>query len=58
MRDYENLMRSRQFIKVALDRHDEETRKKYRLRLDTFVSYTRYLLRQGSPFRGHDEYEQ
>ena len=31
LRDYENLRRPRQSIEVALDRHHEETRKKYRL---------------------------
>ena len=58
LRDYENLRRPRQSIEVALDRHDEETRKKYRLRLNTSISCSRYLLRQGLPFRGHDESEE
>jgi len=57
LRDYENLRRSRQSIEVALDRHDEETRRKYRIRLDTSVSCSRYLLCQGLPFCGHDESE-
>lgn len=58
LRDYENLRRPRQSIEVALDRHDEETRKKYRLCLNTSISCSRYLLRQGLPFRGHDESEE
>ena len=58
LRDYENLRRPRQSIEVALDRHDEETRKKYRLRVNTSIRCSRYLLHQGLPFRGHDESEE
>ena len=54
----ENLKRARQPIEVALDRHDEETRRKYWLRLNTSVSCLIYLLRQGLPFRDHDEFEE
>jgi len=58
LRDNENLRRPRQSIEVALDRHDEEIRKKYRLCLNTSISCSRYLLCQGLPFRGHDESEE
>ena len=56
--DYENLRRPRQSIEVAFDRHDEETRRRYRLCLNISISCSRYLLRQGLPFRGHDESEE
>ena len=55
LRDYENLRRPRQSIEVALDRHVEETRKKYRFHSNTSISCSRYLLCQGLPFHGHDE---
>ena len=58
LRDYENLRRPRQSIEVALDRHDEETRKKYQLRLNTSIRCSRYLLHQDLTFRGHDEPEE
>ena len=58
LRDYENLRRPRQSIEVALDRYDKETRKKYQLCMNTSISFSRYLLRQGLPFHGHDECEE
>ena len=58
LRDYENLRRPRQSIELAFDRHDEETRREYRLCLNTSISCSRYLLRQGLRFRGHDESEE
>jgi len=57
LRDCETLGKSRQSIEVAFDRHSDETRRQYRFRLDTSVSCSIYLLRQGLPFRGHYESE-
>jgi len=37
LRYYKNLRKPRQSIEVALDRHGEETRKKYRLRLNSSI---------------------
>ena len=53
----ETLRKPRQSIEVAFDRHSDETRRKYRLHLDTSISCSRYLLHQGSPFPGRDESE-
>ena len=58
MRDYENLRRPSQSIKVAFDKHDEETRRKFRLRLNTSVVCLRYLLPQCLTFRHHEKYEE
>lgn len=58
LREYKNLRRPKQSIEVALDRHDEETRKKYRLHLNTSISCSRYVLCQALPFCGHDKSEE
>ena len=39
-------------------RHSNQTRSKYRARLQASVDCVRFLLRQGLAFRGHDESEE
>lgn len=48
-------MKQGQSIKQALHKQDDITKNEYRIRLNTSVNASRYLLRQGLPFRGHDE---
>ncbi|XP_048614637.1 zinc finger MYM-type protein 1-like [Brassica napus] len=53
----ENLMRQGQSIKHALHKQDDITKNECRIRLNASIDVSRYLLRQGLPFRGHDESE-
>jgi hypothetical protein len=51
----EDLMKQNQHIEVFISKHSEKTRNMYRRRLTASLDCLRYLLRQGLPFRGHDE---
>jgi hypothetical protein len=51
----EDLMKQNQHIEVFIFKHSEKTRNMYRRRLTASLDCLRYLLRQGLPFRGHDE---
>ncbi|KAG7583845.1 Ribonuclease H-like superfamily [Arabidopsis suecica] len=53
----ENLMKQGQSIEHALHKQDDITRNEFRIRLNASVDASKYLLRQGLPFRGHDESE-
>ncbi|KAG7555831.1 Ribonuclease H-like superfamily, partial [Arabidopsis suecica] len=44
-------------IEHVLHKQDDITRNEYRIRLNASVDASKYLLRQGLPFRGHDESE-
>ncbi|XP_038689137.1 zinc finger MYM-type protein 1-like isoform X2 [Tripterygium wilfordii] len=53
----EDLMRQEQSIATAFRKQSEILRNEYRIRLNTSIDACRFLLRQGLPFRGHDESE-
>lgn len=53
----ENLMRQNQSIVVALHKQTEAEKNEYRIRLLASISCCRFLLRNGLPFRGHNESE-
>ncbi|XP_010434792.1 PREDICTED: zinc finger MYM-type protein 1-like [Camelina sativa] len=53
----ENLMNQGQSIKHAFRKQADITKNEYRVRLNASIDVSRYLLRQGLPFRGHDESE-
>ncbi|KAH9737433.1 TTF-type domain-containing protein [Citrus sinensis] len=54
----QDLMKQEQHIQTMYSRHSNQTRSKYRARLQASVDCVRFLLRQGLAFRGHDEYEE
>lgn len=51
----ENLMKQGQSIKHAFHKQDDITKNEYRIRLNASIDASRFLLRQGLPFRGHEE---
>nr|KAJ0203500.1 hypothetical protein LSAT_V11C500276120 [Lactuca sativa] len=51
------LMNQRRFIATAFDKQTELMKNKHRIRLNASIDCVRFLLRQGLPFRGHDESE-
>ncbi|XP_019086317.1 PREDICTED: uncharacterized protein LOC109126879 [Camelina sativa] len=51
----EDLFRQGQSIKHALHKKTNVMKDEYRVRLNTSVDASRYLMRQGLPFCGHDE---
>ncbi|XP_056854782.1 uncharacterized protein LOC130504215 [Raphanus sativus] len=53
----DSLMNQKQSIAQAFYKHDDVVKNEYRLRLNASVDASRYLLRQGIPFRAHDESE-
>ncbi|KAG7560310.1 Zinc finger TTF-type [Arabidopsis thaliana x Arabidopsis arenosa] len=53
----DNLMNQGQFIKHALFKQNDVVKNEYRIRLNASIDVSRYLLRQGLSFRGHDESE-
>ncbi|XP_019056423.1 PREDICTED: zinc finger MYM-type protein 1-like [Tarenaya hassleriana] len=54
---YDDLMRQDQSIVHAMHKQSDITRNEYRIRLNASISSSRFLLKQGLPFRGHDESE-
>ncbi|XP_019089182.1 PREDICTED: zinc finger MYM-type protein 1-like [Camelina sativa] len=54
----DNLMKQGQSIVHALFKQDDLVKKEYRIRLNASIDVSRYLLRQGLSFRGHDESEE
>ena len=51
----EDLMRQGQSIQHAFQKQTDVVKKEYRIRLNALVDAARYLLKQGLPFRSHDE---
>ncbi|XP_049386526.1 uncharacterized protein LOC125850719 [Solanum stenotomum] len=54
MLDFAN---QRQSIQSSLHKQSEKTKSDYRIRLNASINVVRFLLRNGLPFRGHDESE-
>ncbi|CAN6586099.1 unnamed protein product [Malus baccata var. baccata] len=50
-----NLMNQATHIETAVSKHSDQTRKAYRTCLIASIKCTKFLLRQGLHFRGHDE---
>ncbi|CAN6560158.1 unnamed protein product [Malus baccata var. baccata] len=50
-----NLMNQTTHIETAVSKHFDQARKAYRTCLIASIKCTKFLLRQGLPFRGHDE---
>ncbi|KAM2549739.1 hypothetical protein TB1_014072 [Malus domestica] len=50
-----NLMNQATYIEMAVSKHSDQARKAYRTCLIASIKCTKFLLRQGLPFRGHDE---
>ncbi|CAN6565692.1 unnamed protein product [Malus baccata var. baccata] len=50
-----NLMNQATHIETAVSKHSDQARKAYRTCLNASIRCTKFLLRQGLPFRGHDE---
>ncbi|XP_016565836.2 zinc finger MYM-type protein 1 isoform X2 [Capsicum annuum] len=46
-----------QYILASFDKQSEKTKNEYRVRLNASIDVARYLLKEGLPFRGHDESE-
>ncbi|XP_010558839.1 PREDICTED: zinc finger MYM-type protein 1-like [Tarenaya hassleriana] len=53
----DDLMRQDQSIVHAMQKQSDIMRNEYRIRLNASISSSRFLLKQGLPFRGHDESE-
>ncbi|XP_019089257.1 PREDICTED: zinc finger MYM-type protein 1-like [Camelina sativa] len=54
----DNLMKQGQSIVHALFKQDDVVKKEYHIRLNASIGVSRYLLRQGLSFHGHDESEE
>ena len=54
---FEDLMNQHQSIVHALFKQDDKVKNEYRIRLNDSIDASRFLLRQGLPFRGHGEKE-
>ncbi|CAN6568654.1 unnamed protein product [Malus baccata var. baccata] len=50
-----NLMNQATHIETVVSKHSDQARKAYRTCLNASIKCTKFLLRQGLPFRGHDE---
>ncbi|CAL8992171.1 unnamed protein product [Prunus brigantina] len=50
-----NLMNQATHIETAVSKHSDQARKAYRTCLNASIKCTKFLLRQGLTFRGHDE---
>ncbi|XP_044958067.1 uncharacterized protein LOC123409163 [Hordeum vulgare subsp. vulgare] len=57
-RDCDALLKQKQHIYVALNNQSNAERIAYYTRLNTSIDVSRVLLKQGLPFRGHDESEE
>ncbi|RWR83626.1 zinc finger MYM-type protein 1-like protein [Cinnamomum micranthum f. kanehirae] len=53
----QNLLNQKQHIETVIVKQSSQARTEYRIRLKATLASVRFLLRQGLPFRGHDEYE-
>ena len=53
----EDLMNQHQSIVHALFKQDDKAKNEYRIRVNASIDASRFLLRQGLPFRGHGEKE-
>ncbi|ESQ50115.1 hypothetical protein EUTSA_v10002275mg [Eutrema salsugineum] len=51
----DNLMKKGQSICHAFYKQEDAAKNEYKIRLNASIDTSRYLLRQGLPFRGHDE---
>ena len=51
----DNLMNPNQSIVQAFYKQNDAAKNEYKIRLNASIDACRYLLRQGLPFRGHDE---
>lgn len=51
----DDLMNQEQHLRTTVMKHSDQTRDKYRACLNASIDCTRFLLRQGLPFRGNDE---
>jgi hypothetical protein len=49
------LMNPKQSVEAAFVKQTKQMNDDYRVRINTSLIATKYLLRCGSPFRGHDE---
>ncbi|KAM5552412.1 zinc finger MYM-type protein 1-like [Rosa sericea] len=56
-RNCEALLSQKQHIETILSNHTSQDRIDYRIRLSASIGVVRILLKQGLPFRGHDESE-
>ncbi|XP_057506609.1 uncharacterized protein LOC130789836 [Actinidia eriantha] len=54
-RKCQDLLNKEQHIETIFSKLSDEAKKDYRVRLTASIDCIRYLLRQGLPFRGHDE---
>ncbi|XP_013675591.1 uncharacterized protein LOC106380374 [Brassica napus] len=54
----EDLMNQHHSIVHALFKQDDKAKNEYRIRLNASIDASRFLLRQGLPFRGHGEEEE
>ncbi|XP_075095473.1 uncharacterized protein LOC107785324 [Nicotiana tabacum] len=50
-----DLMNQAQSILTSLDKQSEKIKSEHRVRLNASIDMIRYLLKEGMPFRGHDE---
>ncbi|RWR76195.1 zinc finger MYM-type protein 1-like protein [Cinnamomum micranthum f. kanehirae] len=53
----QNLLNQKQHIETIIVKQSSQARTEYRIRLKATLASVRFLLRQGLPFRGHDESE-
>ncbi|RWR82286.1 zinc finger MYM-type protein 1-like protein [Cinnamomum micranthum f. kanehirae] len=53
----QNLLNQEQHIETIIIKQSSQARTDYRIRLKATLASVRFLLRQGLPFRGHDESE-
>ncbi|XP_070050360.1 uncharacterized protein LOC107792150 [Nicotiana tabacum] len=53
----QDLANQRQSIQSYFDRQSEKLKSEHRMRLNASIDIVRFLLRNGLPFRGHDESE-
>ncbi|RWR93453.1 rve domain-containing protein [Cinnamomum micranthum f. kanehirae] len=51
----QNLLNQKQHIETIIVKQSDQARIEYRIRLKATLDAIRFLLRQGLPFRGHDE---
>jgi len=55
MKNYEDFKRQDKSIRASFEKQSELAKKDYKPHLRTSIECSRFLLRQGLPFRGHDE---
>ncbi|KAI8559486.1 hypothetical protein RHMOL_Rhmol04G0177600 [Rhododendron molle] len=52
-----DLLNQKQHIETIITKQSDEAKRDYRVRLTASINCIKFLLRQGLPFRGHDESE-